>query len=133
MTRISGDQPSWENPIFKYRYKTKFLNLQFNLRYPSNNLKQRLVNGEVNVTDVVYMNPVELNPTGPYALVKEKLRVEDLHKYALNNENENYEGMFKCGKCKSRKTTYYQMQTRSADEPMTTFVTCKNCGNHWKC
>ena len=133
MTRISGDQPSWENPIFKYRYKTKFLNLQFNLRYPSNNLKQRLVNGEVDVTDVVYMNPVELNPTGPYALVKEKLRVEDLHKYALNNENENYEGMFKCGKCKSRKTTYYQMQTRSADEPMTTFVTCKNCGNHWKC
>lgn len=31
-----------------------------------------------------------------------------------------------------RKTTYYQMQTRSADEPMTTFVTCVNCGNRWK-
>ncbi|KAM0685429.1 transcription elongation factor TFIIS, partial [Conglomerata obtusa] len=31
--------------------------------------------------------------------------------------------IFKCGKCKQRKTTYYQLQTRSADEPMTTFVT----------
>jgi transcription elongation factor S-II len=26
---------------------------------------------------------------------------------------------FKCGKCGQRKTRYYQMQTRSADEPMT--------------
>ncbi|KAI6698696.1 hypothetical protein NL676_018815 [Syzygium grande] len=31
---------------------------------------------------------------------------------------------FKCGRCGQRKTTYYQLQTRSADEPMTTFVTC---------
>ncbi len=42
------------------------------------------------------------------------------------------DGMFMCGKCKSKKTTYYQMQTRSADEPMTTFVTCTNCNNNWK-
>ena len=40
---------------------------------------------------------------------------------------------FKCYKCKKRKCTYYEMQTRSADEPMTTFVTCLNCGNRWKC
>jgi len=26
---------------------------------------------------------------------------------------------FQCGKCKQRKVSYYQMQTRSADEPMT--------------
>ena len=24
------------------------------------------------------------------------------------------------------------MQTRSADEPMTTFVYCNECGNRWK-
>ena len=39
---------------------------------------------------------------------------------------------FKCGKCKKRKVTYYQKQTRSADEPMTTFLTCVNCGNQWR-
>ncbi|KAG2296331.1 hypothetical protein Bca52824_043000 [Brassica carinata] len=39
---------------------------------------------------------------------------------------------FKCGRCGQRKCTYYQMQTRSADEPMTTYVTCVNCDNHWK-
>jgi len=41
-------------------------------------------------------------------------------------------GQFPCGKCKSLDTAYFQMQTRSADEPMTTFVTCRNCGNRWK-
>jgi len=39
---------------------------------------------------------------------------------------------FRCGKCNQRDTNYSQMQTRSADEPMTTFVTCNNCGNKWK-
>lgn len=34
---------------------------------------------------------------------------------------------FQCSKCKEKKTTYYQLQTRSADEPMTTFVTCVVC------
>lgn len=40
--------------------------------------------------------------------------------------------IFQCGKCKERKCTYYQLQTRSCDEPMTTFVTCTLCGNKWK-
>ena len=40
---------------------------------------------------------------------------------------------FTCRKCKKNQCTYYQMQTRSADEPMTTFVTCIPCGNRWKC
>ncbi|KAG2388399.1 hypothetical protein C9374_000563 [Naegleria lovaniensis] len=40
--------------------------------------------------------------------------------------------MFRCGKCKQTKCTYFEMQTRSADEPMTAFITCLNCGNKWK-
>jgi len=41
--------------------------------------------------------------------------------------------LFTCGRCKSIKTTSTQKQTRSADEPMTVFVFCLNCGNRWKC
>ena len=44
----------------------------------------------------------------------------------------NYKGIFRCRRCKSYKTTYYEMQTRSADEPMTVFITCHNCGSRWK-
>ena len=51
----------------------------------------------------------------------------------LSSENKGQgTAMFKCGKCKERNCTYYQMQTRSADEPMTTFVTCLSCNNRWK-
>jgi transcription elongation factor S-II len=38
-----------------------------------------------------------------------------------------------CSSCKKKaKCDYYQMQTRSADEPMTTFVTCLECDKKWK-
>tara|TARA_Y100000816_G_C26103998_1_gene585992 strand:- start:2341 stop:2793 length:453 start_codon:yes stop_codon:yes gene_type:complete len=51
---------------------------------------------------------------------------------SISEENVEPSGLFKCPKCKHRKTTYYSMQTRSADEPMTNFITCLNCGNRWK-
>jgi len=52
--------------------------------------------------------------------------------WALRHGQVHTSGTFTCGKCKSTKTTYHQMQTRSSDEPMTTFVTCLNCKNRWK-
>lgn len=52
--------------------------------------------------------------------------------WAIKNGGMRITGMFTCGKCKGVKTTYFQMQTRSSDEPMTTFVTCLTCNNRWK-
>jgi transcription elongation factor S-II len=40
--------------------------------------------------------------------------------------------MFKCGKCKKRECTYYELQTRSGDEATTIFIRCINCGNSWR-
>lgn len=37
-----------------------------------------------------------------------------------------------CGKCKKNRITFYELQTRSADEPMTCFYRCLTCGNRWK-
>lgn len=39
---------------------------------------------------------------------------------------------YTCGRCKKNECTYYQMQTRAADEPMTTFISCIHCGNKWR-
>lgn len=40
--------------------------------------------------------------------------------------------LLKCGKCKKNNVVYSEMQTRSADEPMTTFAFCQECGHRWK-
>ena len=37
-----------------------------------------------------------------------------------------------CGRCKKSDVLYNQLQTRSADEPMTTFCVCEHCGHRWK-
>eukprot|EP00955_Chlamydomonas_euryale_P096490 365014-Chlamydomonas_euryale.AAC.14 len=58
---------------------------------------------------------------------------EHMKNEAVRGQNQQAStDMFQCSKCRQRKCTYYQMQTRSADEPMTTFVTCVNCNNRWK-
>ena len=62
--------------------------------------------------------------------------IEDKNKRDKNKYETTIEAAtdtFICRKCQSNKCTYYQMQTRSADEPMTTFVTCIDCGKRWKC
>jgi DNA-directed RNA polymerase subunit M/transcription elongation factor TFIIS len=40
--------------------------------------------------------------------------------------------LYSCRKCKSRLVTYYELQTRSADEPATAFFTCHKCKNRWR-
>ncbi|KAL0341188.1 UNVERIFIED_CONTAM: Transcription elongation factor TFIIS [Sesamum radiatum] len=62
----------------------------------------------------------------------EKIKQKALFNSELGGAPQASTDQFTCGRCKKKETTYYQMQTRSADEPMTTFVTCVNCNNRWK-
>ena len=47
------------------------------------------------------------------------------------NPFEVEEGVLTCPKCSKSRTFSYSKQTRSADEPMTTFATCMNCKHKW--
>jgi transcription elongation factor S-II len=85
--------------------------------------------GDVNEFDLCSYGPDKLFPER-YNEIMSTYK-SDISKEVVK-QDENVEGLFKCGRCKTYKTTYYQMQTRSADEPMSTFVTCLNCGNKWK-
>jgi transcription elongation factor S-II len=48
----------------------------------------------------------------------EEARKLSMHFSVTAPKQEAETDQFKCGKCGKRQCTYYQMQTRSADEPM---------------
>ena len=75
---------------------------------------------------MVYMSPYEMFPE----LWEEC--IQSLSKMYSAKDDEVMDGMFQCKRCKSWKTTYYQLQTRCADEPMTTFHECTACQKRWK-
>lgn len=125
-------QPAWDNHKFSSIYKQKFLQIQYNLKN-SPVLKGWIIDKRIKTKDVIDMRPEDLWPDGPYAKAIEERIIKEMRKAYLAQEVKNQEGFFTCNRCKSKKTTYYQLQTRSADEPMTTFVSCLNCDRNWKC
>jgi len=132
--RLNQDVPSWENHMFKQRYINKVSSISFNLKSTESKLIERIVSGEVKSKDIAKLSPVELWPNGAWQKTEVKLKEKQMLIDKVNAlSDEDYIGLYQCSKCKSMKTTYYQLQTRSADEPMTTFVTCVNCGKRWKC
>jgi len=42
------------------------------------------------------------------------------------------EGLYECSRCKSKKTYSRQVQTRSADEGMTSIIQCSHCNKVWR-
>jgi len=110
-------EKTWENEIFSHIYKQRFMEVQFNLK-TNKQLCTDLISKTVSVKDFSNYNYEEFNSTKwePVEFIDDNVA----------------EGIFQCRKCNSRKTTYYSLQTRSADEPMTNFVTCIECKNRWK-
>jgi transcription elongation factor S-II len=118
----------WDNPHFVQIYVDRVRSIYFNLNNEA--LLAQLSDGSIKPHVVAFMTHQELRPEKWEKLIQAKIQ-RDKHKYETNIEAAT--DTFKCRKCHSNKCTYYQMQTRSADEPMTTFVTCIDCGNRWKC
>jgi len=128
-----GDVPATNNRYHVGRYKQKFLSMMYNLK-KSPNLKDRILKGELKTSAAINLSPQGLWPDGPHAKMTEKIADVEMKKLHAANymHDKDYKGLFKCGRCRGYKTTFYQMQTRSADEPMTVFVTCHTCNRRWK-
>tara|TARA_B100000795_G_C22735696_1_gene413256 strand:- start:643 stop:1152 length:510 start_codon:yes stop_codon:yes gene_type:complete len=123
----------WNNDLFRNIYINKCISIYSNLKKDSyiNNsrLLDRLLKKEFKPHELANMEPIHTFPEHWKDILDEKHK-RDKVLYELRTETATDD--FFCGRCKQRKCTYYQLQTRSADEPMTTFVTCINCGNRWK-
>jgi len=124
--------PSW-NSIFIQIYINKarslYTNLEPNSYIKNKRLIERLKKNEFTPEKLVNMSYQELFPENWKELIDEKYRRD---KVLFETKKEAMTDQFQCKRCKGRETCYYEVQTRSADEPMTIFITCLNCGNRWK-
>ena len=127
----------------KDEYIAKARSLAFNLKN-NEHLRSSIVDGTLPAEAIVYLSQEELatqeqkDSRAKDVADASMERRADYFKVARdklcrdNGIDPNAGGEFTCGKCKSTKTSHYQMQTRSADEPMTVFISCLKCGNRWK-
>lgn len=108
------------------------MSIKFNLTHPKNpGIGDKVRRGEIDLDWVVRAQPRDLFPE-LWDPVYEQVAYKALKKQLTVDAENAPDGAFTCGKCKSKKTTFYEMQTRSADEPMTVFVQCLNCGKRWR-
>lgn len=123
----------WENQFFRKMYFNKarslYTNLDKNSYVKNTYLISQIERNEIEIEKIPYMNYQEIFPEHWKRLLDEKYKREKL---LYEEKMEAMTDQFKCGRCKSKKCTYYELQTRSADEAMTTFISCLNCGNRWK-
>ena len=118
-------------PAFRHRYVSRAIGLNlFNL-CKNETLRAGVRDGTIPPKKFVAMKPWELNPEmwGP---IFERVAFKQLRRQLTVDAESAPDGLLQCRKCKSKKTQFVQMQTRSADEPMTVFASCLSCGNRWK-
>jgi len=125
----------WDNKLFEEIYVQKQRRLFSNL-HPSSpvgnkGLVERLKHGGIMLHTLARMSDIDLYPEN-----WERLReIQDIREQRwLEGNTSRKTDLFKCGRCGGRECTYYELQTRSADEPMTIFITClnKDCGKRWR-
>ncbi|KAK8008936.1 transcription factor S-II- central domain-containing protein [Apiospora marii] len=127
-----------EHAAFKHfngegkEYKEKIRSLFQNLKVKSNSdLGKGVMSGEIIADKFVRMSSQELM-SAEMRKQNALLEEENMKKAQIPIAEKSMSESLECGKCKKRMVAYSQAQTRSADEPMTTFCECMNCRHRWK-
>ncbi|CAB4038252.1 transcription elongation factor A 1-like [Paramuricea clavata] len=114
------------------KYKSRIRSRVSNLRDAKNTkLREAVLIGEITPEQMAKMTAEEM-ANDDIKTLRKKFTKEAINDAQMAVTAGTPTDLFKCGKCQKRHCTYTQVQTRSADEPMTTFVYCQECGNRWK-
>jgi DNA-directed RNA polymerase subunit M/transcription elongation factor TFIIS len=117
----------WDNKLFVQIYIDRVRTVYNNLQ--NMELLTIAKSNQYKIHEIAFMTHQEMKPSLWKDLIEIKQKKD---KMKFENSLEASTDTFTCRKCKSKKCTYYAMQCRSADEPMTLFVTCIDCGQRFK-
>jgi transcription elongation factor S-II len=131
-SELKGIEPNIDNKYFKRIYVNKIITLYNNLDKDSyiknTTFLDRLKDKDFDLTYIAFLTPQEIHKDHwKKYLDRQSANDEFLYSRTAGIRTSEY----KCGRCKERNCTYYQLQVRCSDEPMTTFINCLNCGNRW--
>ena len=129
---------NWNNKLFLDIYLSKVRSIYSNLNkdtYIKNkNLLNKILNKEIDPTKIAFISNMNLYPENWEKILEKKSKID---KMKYSHKKTSMSSSFKCSKCGGCETSYYQIQTRSADEPMTQFRFCLDqfnvgCNHKWK-
>lgn len=124
---------TWQCEIFNEVYLVKARSMYVNLKddsYVKNtNLLSRLKEREFLPHELPFMKCENVHPESWSVIVDNEIKRLNA---AYEQTEKSMTDQIICGKCKKNKISYFEIQSRSADEPMTTHYTCLTCGNKWR-
>ncbi|XP_073341384.1 transcription elongation factor A protein 3 isoform X2 [Pagrus major] len=114
------------------KYKNRVRSRISNLKDPKNpGLRRNVLAGSIELSRIASMSAEEM-ASDELKQLRNVLTQEAIREHQMAKTGGTTTDLLQCGKCRKKNCTYNQVQTRSADEPMTTFVLCNECGNRWK-
>ena len=116
-------------------YVNRVLEIIHNIKDKKNaEFRENIINGVIKPEDLCTMNAIDmLSKKRQKEIEEEKIKqVDEVRADWQEKHGQVTEGVYKCRVCGGKKTIQHEQQTRSADEPMTLFITCLNCKNTWK-
>ncbi|KAM6295988.1 transcription elongation factor A protein 3 [Aegotheles albertisi] len=128
---------AWEAPDSELKstdmkYRNRVRSRISNLKDPKNpGLRRNVLCGAILPSLIARMTAEEM-ASDELKELRNAMTQEAIREHQMAKTGGTVTDLFQCGKCKKKNCTYNQVQTRSADEPMTTFVLCNECGNRWK-
>uniref|UniRef100_A0A8C2YS75 Transcription elongation factor n=1 Tax=Chinchilla lanigera TaxID=34839 RepID=A0A8C2YS75_CHILA len=114
------------------KYRNRVRSRISNLKDPRNpGLRRNVLSGAISAGLIAKMTAEEM-ASDELRELRNAMTQEAIREHQMAKTGGTTTDLLQCSKCKKKNCTYNQMQTRSADEPMTTFVLCNECGHRWK-
>jgi len=127
--KIPEQHPSI-NRIYYEKSRSIYDNLNPNSYFNNKELLSKIKDNNINLSNIAFINIRTFRQKDLWKRIRQNQEILDKNLMELKPTSET--DQFLCTKCKMRKTTFYTMQIRSADEPETSFITCLNCAYSWR-
>ena len=118
----------WTNEYFVQLYIDKLRSVYINLSSDTT-FMYNIIKGVIDPKLVAFLTHQQINPERWSEIIQRK-QIRDDSK--LTERVQSNTSLYTCKRCKSKNCTFYEAQTRSADEASTIFVTCLDCGRNFK-